>query len=61
MLLWCGVVADGKKKKTKRGGGPKPIKKKESGGGGTVTITRMSRNKRKSVTVVTGLDTYSGQ
>jgi hypothetical protein len=51
---------DGKKKKSKRGGGPKPIKKKDPTTGGTVTITRMSRNKRKSVTVVTGLDTYSG-
>jgi hypothetical protein len=60
---WCSNIkfSDGKKKKSKRGGGPKPIKKKDPGAGGMVTITRMSRNKRKSVTVVTGLDTYSGR
>ncbi|EKU21386.1 rna binding protein [Nannochloropsis gaditana CCMP526] len=44
----------GKKKK----GGPKGIKKKETTSGGKVLIMRMSRNKRKSITVVTGLDSY---
>ncbi|EWM28669.1 translation machinery-associated protein 22 [Nannochloropsis gaditana] len=44
----------GKKKK----GGPKGIKKKETASGGKVLIMRMSRNKRKSITVVTGLDSY---
>ncbi len=60
---------EGKKKKKKGGssssssggGGPKAPKKKGEGGtGGKVLIMRMSRNKRKSVTVVTGLDTYPG-
>ena len=51
--------SEGKKKKK---GGPKGIKKKEAAGsGGKVTIMRMSRNKRKSITVITGLDTYPGK
>lgn len=54
-------LAEGKKKKKKSSSGPKaPKKKGEGGSGGKVLITRMSRNKRKSVTVVTGLDTYPG-
>jgi hypothetical protein len=49
-----------KKKKKKSSSGPKAPKKKGEGGGGKVVIMRMSRNKRKSVTVVTGLDAYPG-
>lgn len=53
-------IAEGGKKKKK--GGPKGIKKKEAtGAGGKVVIMRMSRNKRKSITVITGLDTYPGK
>jgi len=53
------TLLEGKKKKK---GGPKGIKKKEAAGsGGKVTIMRMSRNKRKSITVITGLDTYPGK
>jgi hypothetical protein len=48
--------------KKKKKGGPKGIKKKEAAGSGAkVTIMRMSRNKRKSITVITGLDTYPGK
>lgn len=52
-----------KKKSSSSSSGPKAPKKKGEGGGGgggKVVITRMSRNKRKSVTVVTGLDAYPG-
>jgi len=52
------ALIEGKKKR----GGPKGIKKKDTAGsGGKVTIMRMSRNKRKSITVITGLDTYRGE
>lgn len=53
----CFSTECGKKKK----GGPKGIKKKETASGGKVLIMRMSRNKRKSITVVTGLDSYPGE
>ena len=48
------------KKKSKRGGGLKPIKPVDSGDtGGPVRISTEVRNKKKRITMISGLDSYS--